>query len=176
MVAAGFCQPGTKRYHSMIATRIRRLTRKSTRAVTTVATGMMTRGKYTLPIRLAFETSCLRPRPARRKTGTTATSQRRPSTRRHFPLARQLGERPEYDCEHNHRKERPQHRPGHADQRLLVAHATSRHARIRNNSRKCHSRANSAPPRAPASMMRNRFLHACFRLENPPGRCRRDSW
>src|SRR5207302_460508 len=51
------CQLGANLYQIIAAARMQRLTRKSISAVTTAAPGTMIRGKYTLPMRLAFSTT-----------------------------------------------------------------------------------------------------------------------
>src|SRR5262249_22853395 len=48
------CQPGGNWYHAIIRTRMEKLMRKSTSATTTVAVGTISRGKYTLLIKLAL--------------------------------------------------------------------------------------------------------------------------
>ena len=48
------CQPGAKLYHAIMPARIKKVTRKSAKATTIVAVGTMSRGKYTLLIRLTL--------------------------------------------------------------------------------------------------------------------------
>ena len=100
-----------------------KLIRKSTNATITAAIGTISRGKYTLLIRLALPIRLLE---ASAERGGEETP-RQHAGEHHQRIGRravrgQLGQLAEDDGEDHHRQERPDERPGGADDRLLVAH------------------------------------------------------
>ncbi len=112
---------GATPYHAIIPKSTSIATARSTRPASTVATGMMIRGKYTFCTRFALPTSefeLMFSAVAKNVHGTSAVNEK---IGYGIPSDGTLRELAEEEAEHDHREERLDHRPRRAERRLLVA-------------------------------------------------------